>query len=60
MTIPAFTIELTLYKSQIQKLANDKEEYRRMMQQFWIQEKMYKIQIQKLHTEKLLNEKIIQ
>ena len=50
LTIPAFTIEQTLYKSQLQKLTNDKEEYRRMVQQFWVEEKMYKIQIQKLQN----------
>ena len=49
MSIPAFIVEEKLYKGQIMKLNAEREEYRKMMQQFWIEEKMYKLQIQKLN-----------
>ena len=50
MSIPAFIVEEKLYKGQIMKLNAEREEYRRMMQQFWIEEKMFKLQIQKLNS----------
>jgi hypothetical protein len=45
-------LEQLLYKTQIQKLIDEREEYRQTVQAFWIEQKQYKVQITKL-TDKI-------